>query len=196
MKNYFSVRHCSPSDLEADLEDNQDYDSTVSQSETKLTIIGQASSSSSSSSQRRFGSCTSPSVATKPVNVLTQTSREKTCGQSLYASRFNSSAHSDAGRARPLGTSDVGRARPLVHGHTVAQGALRQNTNTRDGCNDRLRSDTSQNRSDVALITKNIHLTQVCVCLFNRNIFVGVVSILLNIFSNVIFSILVLQLLG
>lgn len=33
----------SPSDLEADLEDNQDYDSTVSQSETNLTLIGQAS---------------------------------------------------------------------------------------------------------------------------------------------------------
>ncbi|XP_078322527.1 uncharacterized protein LOC111104168 isoform X3 [Crassostrea virginica] len=30
----------SPSDLEADLEDNQDYDSTVSQSETNLTLIG------------------------------------------------------------------------------------------------------------------------------------------------------------
>jgi hypothetical protein len=28
--------HCSPSDLDADFEDNQDYDSTVSQSETKL----------------------------------------------------------------------------------------------------------------------------------------------------------------
>ena len=33
----------SPSDLEADLEDNQDYDSTVSQSETNLTLIGQGS---------------------------------------------------------------------------------------------------------------------------------------------------------
>ena len=32
---------CSPSDLDADLEDNQDYDSTVSQSETNLTMIGQ-----------------------------------------------------------------------------------------------------------------------------------------------------------
>ena len=37
----------SPSDLEADLEDNQDYDSTVSQSETNLTIIGQSSLSGS-----------------------------------------------------------------------------------------------------------------------------------------------------
>lgn len=33
-------RYYSPSDLEADLEDNQDYDSTVSQSETNLTMIG------------------------------------------------------------------------------------------------------------------------------------------------------------
>jgi len=30
---------CSPSDLDADLEDNQDYDSTVSQSETKLPMF-------------------------------------------------------------------------------------------------------------------------------------------------------------
>ena len=157
--------HCSPSDLEADLEDNQDYDSTVSQSETNPSIIGQASSSSSST--RRFGSCTSPSVPTKPVNVLSQTSREKTCGHSLYASRFNTSAHSDAGRVRPL-----------VHGHTVAQEVLRQNTNTRDGRSDRLRSDVSQNRTDVALIAKNIHLSQVRLCLLNRNIFVSVVSIL------------------
>ncbi|ELU09368.1 hypothetical protein CAPTEDRAFT_221870 [Capitella teleta] len=33
------VRNKSPSDLDADLEDNQDYDSTVSQSETNLTTI-------------------------------------------------------------------------------------------------------------------------------------------------------------
>jgi len=36
-------RNKSPSDLEADFEDNQDYDSTVSQSETNLTTIGQSS---------------------------------------------------------------------------------------------------------------------------------------------------------
>ncbi|XP_076445663.1 uncharacterized protein LOC143283341 [Babylonia areolata] len=35
----------SPSDLEADLEDNQDYDSTVSHSETNLTLIGRSESS-------------------------------------------------------------------------------------------------------------------------------------------------------
>uniref|UniRef100_A0A2C9KJ91 Uncharacterized protein n=1 Tax=Biomphalaria glabrata TaxID=6526 RepID=A0A2C9KJ91_BIOGL len=34
-----------PSDLEADLEDNQDYDSTVSHSETNLSIIGRSESS-------------------------------------------------------------------------------------------------------------------------------------------------------
>jgi len=32
----FGLLACSPSDLDADFEDNQDYDSTVSQSETKL----------------------------------------------------------------------------------------------------------------------------------------------------------------
>ncbi|XP_064627599.1 PRKC apoptosis WT1 regulator protein-like isoform X2 [Lineus longissimus] len=40
-KPYVCRRNKSPSDLEADLEDNQDYDSTVSQSETNLSIIGQ-----------------------------------------------------------------------------------------------------------------------------------------------------------
>lgn len=38
-------RNKSPSDLEADLEDNQDYDSTVSHSETNLTMIGRSESS-------------------------------------------------------------------------------------------------------------------------------------------------------
>ncbi|CAG5126452.1 unnamed protein product, partial [Candidula unifasciata] len=38
-------RNKSPSDLEADLEDNQDYDSTVSHSETNLTLIGRSESS-------------------------------------------------------------------------------------------------------------------------------------------------------
>ncbi|XP_070189585.1 lateral signaling target protein 2 homolog isoform X2 [Littorina saxatilis] len=42
----FSTRgNKSPSDLEADLEDNQDYDSTVSHSETNLTLIGRSESS-------------------------------------------------------------------------------------------------------------------------------------------------------
>ena len=38
----------SPSDLEADFEDNQDYDSTVSQSETNLTTVGNSSSNDGS----------------------------------------------------------------------------------------------------------------------------------------------------
>ena len=47
---FFSVSHSpnhpySPSDLEADLEDNQDYDSTVSHSETNLSLIGRSESS-------------------------------------------------------------------------------------------------------------------------------------------------------
>ncbi|XP_074650118.1 uncharacterized protein LOC141905197 isoform X2 [Tubulanus polymorphus] len=41
VKQFVPRRNKSPSDLEADLEDNQDYDSTVSQSETNLTMIGQ-----------------------------------------------------------------------------------------------------------------------------------------------------------
>ncbi|XP_055888914.1 probable inactive serine/threonine-protein kinase bub1 isoform X1 [Biomphalaria glabrata] len=42
---YSQRRNKSPSDLEADLEDNQDYDSTVSHSETNLSIIGRSQSS-------------------------------------------------------------------------------------------------------------------------------------------------------
>ncbi|XP_060071643.1 PRKC apoptosis WT1 regulator protein-like [Ylistrum balloti] len=46
-KGFISRRTKSPSDLEADLEDNQDYDSTVSQSETNLTLIGKPDSKES-----------------------------------------------------------------------------------------------------------------------------------------------------
>ncbi|XP_033739692.1 PRKC apoptosis WT1 regulator protein-like [Pecten maximus] len=46
-KGFISRRTKSPSDLEADLEDNQDYDSTVSQSETNLTLIGKSDSTES-----------------------------------------------------------------------------------------------------------------------------------------------------
>ncbi|CAL1534868.1 unnamed protein product [Lymnaea stagnalis] len=41
----YQRRNKSPSDLEADLEDNQDYDSTVSHSETNLSLIGRSESS-------------------------------------------------------------------------------------------------------------------------------------------------------
>ncbi|CAC5416432.1 unnamed protein product [Mytilus coruscus] len=44
---YNVVRNKSPSDLEADLEDNQDYDSTVSHSETNLSVIGKSESTDS-----------------------------------------------------------------------------------------------------------------------------------------------------
>ncbi|XP_063419397.1 putative uncharacterized protein DDB_G0274405 [Mytilus trossulus] len=44
---YNAVRNKSPSDLEADLEDNQDYDSTVSHSETNLSVIGKSESTDS-----------------------------------------------------------------------------------------------------------------------------------------------------
>ncbi|XP_064605595.1 uncharacterized protein LOC135470520 isoform X2 [Liolophura sinensis] len=40
-KSFAARRNKSPSDLEADLEDNQDYDSTVSQSECNLVLIDQ-----------------------------------------------------------------------------------------------------------------------------------------------------------
>lgn len=41
-KSYTAQRTKSPSDLDADLEDNQDYDSAVSQSESNLTLVGQS----------------------------------------------------------------------------------------------------------------------------------------------------------
>lgn len=44
---YSVVRNKSPSDLEADLEDNRDYDSTVSHSETNLSVIGKSESTDS-----------------------------------------------------------------------------------------------------------------------------------------------------
>ncbi|KAH9499033.1 hypothetical protein Btru_005471 [Bulinus truncatus] len=47
---YSQRRNKSPSDLEADLEDNQDYDSTVSHSETNLSLIGRSESSEISQS--------------------------------------------------------------------------------------------------------------------------------------------------
>ncbi|KAL5010370.1 hypothetical protein ScPMuIL_012675 [Solemya velum] len=53
-KGFSTRRNKSPSDLEADLEDNQDYDSTVSQSETNLTLIGQPDSSTEPASVK-FG---------------------------------------------------------------------------------------------------------------------------------------------
>ena len=57
---------CSPSDLDADLEDNQDYDSTVSQSETNLTTIGQCSSQPSTAGKFRLRA--SPDVI-KPIPI-------------------------------------------------------------------------------------------------------------------------------
>ena len=55
-----SCPFCSPSDLEADFEDNQDYDSTVSQSDTNLTLLGQASPSPQPGLSNKLRSCRSP----------------------------------------------------------------------------------------------------------------------------------------
>lgn len=53
----------SPSDLEADLEDNQDYDSTVSHSETNLSVIGKSESTDSNTYSPKT---TRPSNSTYP----------------------------------------------------------------------------------------------------------------------------------
>ena len=70
----------SPSDLEADFEDNQDYDSTVSQSDTNLTLLGQASPS-------------------PQPGVLS--SKLRTC-RSPDNSRSNNSSHRDDSFSRPV----------------------------------------------------------------------------------------------
>lgn len=57
---------CSPSDLEADLEDNQDYDSTVSHSETNLSVIGKSESTDSNNY--------SPKMSQPPNSVLSRIS--------------------------------------------------------------------------------------------------------------------------
>lgn len=56
----------SPSDLEADLEDNQDYDSTVSQSETNLSLVGQLSPVPPPTNTKMVGRCSPDSMPAKP----------------------------------------------------------------------------------------------------------------------------------
>ena len=78
---------CSPSDLEADLEDNQDYDSTVSQSETNLTIIGQSSPQSAVINSRLPSSLRSR-TSPDSIRPLHSTNREDFSRPVSYPSRF------------------------------------------------------------------------------------------------------------
>lgn len=89
----------SPSDLEADLEDNQDYDSTVSQSETNLTLIGKSDSIESSNQNaspkmgqgRTFGRSTNPPEIPKSFrNFSPNTSENETKTSPSYSSNSSS----------------------------------------------------------------------------------------------------------
>ncbi|XP_062611157.1 PRKC apoptosis WT1 regulator protein-like isoform X1 [Saccostrea cucullata] len=90
----------SPSDLEADLEDNQDYDSTVSQSETNLTLIGKSDSVESSNQnaspkmgqgQQFFGRSTNhPDIPKSFRNFSPNTSENETKTSPSYSSNSSS----------------------------------------------------------------------------------------------------------
>lgn len=91
---------CSPSDLEADLEDNQDYDSTVSQSETNLTLIGKSDTTRESSNQnaspklghgQTYGRSTYPPEIPKSFkNFSPYTSENETKTSPSYSSNSSS----------------------------------------------------------------------------------------------------------
>ncbi|XP_029657057.1 PRKC apoptosis WT1 regulator protein isoform X5 [Octopus sinensis] len=90
-KTYTARRTKSPSDLDADLEDNQDYDSAVSQSETNLTLIGQSepASSGAKTSYKPYRSSRSPySPPSSSFRVLgsDQESKTPTCSNSSSSS--------------------------------------------------------------------------------------------------------------
>ncbi len=82
------VVYFSPSDLEADLEDNQDYDSTVSQSETNLSLIGQSAGSPvPPSSSAKL--CARPSPDSTPTLTKPSSQREDLYSRPVsYPSRF------------------------------------------------------------------------------------------------------------
>lgn len=90
----------SPSDLEADLEDNQDYDSTVSQSETNLTLIGKSDTTRESSNQNAspklghgptYGRSTNPPEIPKSFkNFSPYTSENETKTSPSYSSNSSS----------------------------------------------------------------------------------------------------------
>jgi len=66
---------CSPSDLDADFEDNQDYDSTVSQSETKLPMFIPSSRVDSVQEVESPTSADSMSAVTTAVSDATELQR-------------------------------------------------------------------------------------------------------------------------
>ncbi|XP_076467211.1 uncharacterized protein LOC143298280 isoform X2 [Babylonia areolata] len=85
--NFSQRGNKSPSDLEADLEDNQDYDSTVSHSETNLTLIGRSESSDTQMS--------SGLMSRQPPSAHAKFSPEASRASSGY--RYGSSAQAASG---------------------------------------------------------------------------------------------------
>jgi hypothetical protein len=81
-----NARNKSPSDLEADLEDNQDYDSTVSHSETNLTILG-SSPTTTPVTNAKFRE--RPSPDSTPTRAKPSSQREDLYSRPVsYPSRF------------------------------------------------------------------------------------------------------------
>lgn len=78
---------CSPSDLDADFEDNQDYDSTVSQSETKLPMFIPSSRVDSVQEVESPTSAESLSAMRPPVSDTTELQRV-TSDMSNYTHTF------------------------------------------------------------------------------------------------------------
>lgn len=90
---------CSPSDLEADLEDNQDYDSTVSQSETNLTMIGQPTFNETQPSRSRF----------QPEETQSSRSRYQPDRKYTRNDATNNYGHRDRGTGNQMGRSGFNR---------------------------------------------------------------------------------------
>lgn len=104
-RGYRNRRNKSPSDLDADLEDNQDYDSTFSQSDTNLTLIDQSETKDTEHAPRvpprtynqsKFISDSSKSF--RPVVTNFESKQTQDTVPQLYSVRppFHSKSHSDS----------------------------------------------------------------------------------------------------
>ncbi|GAB1598593.1 PRKC apoptosis WT1 regulator protein-like isoform X4 [Argonauta hians] len=109
-KTYTARRTKSPSDLDADLEDNQDYDSAVSQSETNLTLIGQSESavSGAKTNYKSYKSSRSPySPPSSGFRVMGSDQESKTL--------TSSSSSSVMSRYKEIESGKIPRDQPTLH---------------------------------------------------------------------------------
>lgn len=96
---YSVGRNKSPSDLEADLEDNQDYDSTVSHSETNLSVIGKSESTDSNNY--------SPKMSRPPNSVYSRISPESTITTKPVSPKNNRLWESQRSNKQSSPSSDI-----------------------------------------------------------------------------------------